>query len=98
MDPIDHIQKLLVDRGWKPRDLLPAFGGCRGRMSEALNRKRPLSLSQIRCLVFNYGMKAHDLIPWYPTTQQPEEPFNIFDVVPREKKAATEKARLKSVA
>jgi hypothetical protein len=68
-------------RGWDRRYLLPAFGGSSSRMSEAMTRKRPLSISQIRCLVFNYGMNADDMIRWYPTEMQPTEPVNVFAVI-----------------
>jgi HTH-type transcriptional regulator/antitoxin HigA len=97
-DPIDHINDLLEARGWTRRYLLPAFGGSRSRMSEAMGRKRPLSLSQIRCFVINFGMKAEDMIRWYPTKYQPKEPVTIYDVIDETKKAASSKVRLKSVA
>ncbi len=80
-DPIQAIEALMQNRGWTRRHLLPAFGGSRSHMCEALNRKRPLSLSQIRCLVFNYGLDAEVMIKWYPTTMQPHQPVDAFEVV-----------------
>lgn len=71
-DPIAKIEKMLHDRNWERRHLYPAMGSS-ARTSEILNRIRPLTLSMIRCLVFNYGMKAEDLISWYPTQMQPRE-------------------------
>jgi hypothetical protein len=97
-DPIDLIGQMLELRGWTRRHLLPAFGGHSGRMSDALNRRRPLSLSQIRCLVINYGMNASDMIKWYPTKMQPAEPMNVFEEIENTKKATNSKAKLKSVA
>lgn len=71
-DPVTVIEAMLEKKGWSRRHLLPAMGTT-ARISEIMNRKRPLSLGMIRCLVFNYGMDADVLIKWYPTEQQPKE-------------------------
>jgi HTH-type transcriptional regulator/antitoxin HigA len=77
MTPIDAIEAMLARRGWTRRHLMAAFGST-GKISEIMNRKRPLSLGMIRVLVFNFGMDAKTMIQWYPTTQQPVEPRNVF--------------------
>ena len=71
-DPVTKIEEMLRKRNWERRHLYPAMGSS-ARTSEIMNRIRPLTLSMIRCLVINYGMKAEDLIPWYPTRMQPKE-------------------------
>jgi len=76
-DPIDEIEKFLTRKGWTRRHLMAAFGTT-ARISEIMNRKRPLSISMIRVLVFNYGMDAEKMIQWYPTDMQPVEPGNVF--------------------
>jgi antitoxin component HigA of HigAB toxin-antitoxin module len=80
-DPINAIEELMRQRGWTRRHLLPAFGGLSSRVSEAMARKRPLSLSQIRCLIVNYGMDAEVMIKWYPTKMQPEPPVDVFEAI-----------------
>jgi HTH-type transcriptional regulator/antitoxin HigA len=76
-DPIDAIETMLAERNWTSRHLMAALGTT-GKISEIMNRKRPLSIGMIRCLVFNYGMNAETMIKWYPTKQQPDEPVNVF--------------------
>lgn len=80
-DPIDAIKALMQNRGRTRRHLMPAFGGLSSRMAEVMNYKRPLSLSQIRCLVFNYGMDAEVMIKWYPTEMQRNPPVDVYEVV-----------------
>jgi HTH-type transcriptional regulator/antitoxin HigA len=48
-DPIAAIEFMLEQKGMTRRDLEPAIGG-RGRVSEVLNRRRPLTLPMIRAL------------------------------------------------
>lgn len=48
-DPIDAIKFRMEQQGLTPRDLEP-FIGPSGRVSEVLNRKRPLSLRMIKRL------------------------------------------------
>jgi antitoxin component HigA of HigAB toxin-antitoxin module len=81
-DPIEAIEKLLEKRGWTRRYLEPALGS-RSKVSEVMNRKRPLSISMIRCLVFNYRMDAKTMIQWYPTEMQPVEPVGIHEAIVR---------------
>jgi HTH-type transcriptional regulator/antitoxin HigA len=48
-DPIDAILFMMEQKGLSRRDLEPAIGN-RGRVSEILNRKRPLTLPMVRAL------------------------------------------------
>lgn len=60
-DPIDAIKSRMAQRGLRPRDLEPLLGG-RGRVSEVLNRKRPLTLAMIRRLSRELGIAAEVLV------------------------------------
>lgn len=48
-DPVDAIRFRMAQQGLTPRDLEP-FIGPSGRVSEVLNRKRPLSLRMVKQL------------------------------------------------
>ena len=48
-DPIAAIEFMLDQKGMSRRDLEPAIGS-RGRVSEVLGRKRPLTLPMVRAL------------------------------------------------
>lgn len=48
-DPIAAIEFMLEQKGMTRRDLEPAIGS-RGRVSEVLTRKRPLTLPMVRAL------------------------------------------------
>lgn len=52
-------------RGLTRRDLEPYLGS-RARVSEALNRRRPLSLEMIRKLQTGLGLPADALVQPYP--------------------------------
>lgn len=63
-DPIEMILHVLDARGLTRRDLEPFLGG-RGRVSEILNRRRPLSLEMIRRLQSGLGIPADVLVQPY---------------------------------
>lgn len=63
-DPIEMILHVLDARGLTRRDLEPFLGG-RGRVSEVLNRRRPLSLEMIRRLQSGLGIPADVLVQSY---------------------------------
>ena len=63
-DPIEAIQYYMESRGLTRRDL-EAYIGSRGRVSEILNRKRPLSIEMIRRLHAGLGIPAEVLIQPY---------------------------------
>jgi len=60
-DPIEAIRYYMETRGLTRRDLEP-YIGTRARVSEVLNRKRPLTLSMIRKLNARLGIPAEVLI------------------------------------
>ena len=60
-DPIDYLRYFLESRGLTRRDLEPYIGS-RARVSEVLNRKRPLTLAMIRRLHTGLGIPAEILI------------------------------------
>ncbi len=63
-DPIEAIQYFMESRDLSRRDLEP-FLGSRARVSEILNRRRPLSLEMIRELNKGLGIPAEVLIQPY---------------------------------
>jgi HTH-type transcriptional regulator / antitoxin HigA len=65
-DPIEAILYHMESRGLSRRDLEP-FIGSRARVSEVLNRKRPLTMEMIRNLHRGLGISAEVLIQPYRT-------------------------------
>ncbi len=63
-DPIEAILHQLESRGLTRRDL-EQYLGSRGRVSEILNRKRPLSLEMIRNLQTGLDISAEVLVQPY---------------------------------
>lgn len=64
-DPIAAIRVRMEERGLRPRDLEPLIGS-RGRVSEVLSRKRPLTLPMIRRLSKELDLPADILIQEIP--------------------------------
>lgn len=60
-DPIEAIQYYMESRGLTRQDLEP-YIGTRARVSEILNRKRPLTLTMIRRLHAGLGISGDILI------------------------------------
>ncbi|GBQ78128.1 hypothetical protein AA14337_1044 [Acetobacter malorum DSM 14337] len=60
-DPIDAILFRMEERGLKRADLIPYFGTS-SRVSEVLNRKRPLTVQMIRALSLGLGISAETLV------------------------------------
>lgn len=60
-DPIEAIKFRMEQQGLTTADLLPIFG-TRGRVSEVLNRRRPLTLEMIRQLHFRFGIPLESLV------------------------------------
>jgi len=60
-DPIDAIRARMEQQRLRPKDLEPFLGGS-GRVSEVLNRQRPLTLTMIRRLEHGLGIPARILI------------------------------------
>ena len=67
-DPVEAIRYYMESRGLVRRDLEPYIGS-RARVSEILNRKRPLSLTMIRRLNKELGIPADVLIEPYEYQQ-----------------------------
>jgi HTH-type transcriptional regulator/antitoxin HigA len=67
-DPIEAIFYFMESRGLSRRDLEPYLGS-RARVSEVLNRKRPLSLEMIRRLSTGLKIPAEILIQPYEYKQ-----------------------------
>jgi HTH-type transcriptional regulator / antitoxin HigA len=63
-DPIDTIEFMMEQKGLERSDLEPALGQS-GRVSEVLNRKRPLSINMIRGLVSLLDIPADILVRPY---------------------------------
>jgi HTH-type transcriptional regulator/antitoxin HigA len=61
VDPIEAIKFRMEQQGLRQVDLVP-FIGTRGRVSEVLSGKRPLTLSMIRRLHKGLGIPAESLI------------------------------------
>jgi HTH-type transcriptional regulator / antitoxin HigA len=64
-DPLAAIEFMMEQRGMTRADLEPIIGPS-GRVSEVLNRRRPLSLSMIRRLSLELQIPAEILIQPYP--------------------------------
>lgn len=67
-DPIEAIKFRMEQMGLTRRDLEPYLGS-RARVSEVLNRKRPLSVEMIRRLNAGLGIPAEILIRPYKTVR-----------------------------
>lgn len=63
-DPVEALNYYMDSRGLSRKDLEPYIGS-RARVSEVLNRKRPLTLSMIRKLNSELGISAEVLITPY---------------------------------
>lgn len=64
-DPIAAIEFMMQQKGLTRRDLEPAIGS-RGRVSEVLSRKRPLTLPMVRALSALLDLPAEVLVQPYP--------------------------------
>ena len=68
-DPVDFLGYVMETRGLTRKDLEPYIGP-RGRVSDVLNRVRPLTLEMIRRLATGLGLPAHVLIQDYPLRRE----------------------------
>jgi HTH-type transcriptional regulator/antitoxin HigA len=67
-DPIEAVEYFMASRNLSRRDLEPYIGS-RARVSEILNRRRPLTLEMIRKLHQGLNIPADILIQPYDTQQ-----------------------------
>jgi len=65
-DPIAAIEFMMAQKAMTRRDLEPAIGS-RGRVSEVLNRKRPLTLPMVRELSKLLDIPTDILVQQYET-------------------------------
>lgn len=72
-DPIAALEYFMESRGWTRKQLEPYIGS-RGRVSEILSRKRPLTLPMIRRLEQATAIPGSILIQPYQTEQGNLEP------------------------
>ena len=68
-DPIDFLNYVMETRGLVRKDLEPYIGP-RGRVSDILNRVRPLTLDMIRRLASGLDLPASVLIQDYPLRRE----------------------------
>jgi HTH-type transcriptional regulator/antitoxin HigA len=68
-DPIDFLLYAMESRGMTRKDMEPYIGP-RGRVSDILNRVRPLTLDMIRRLSSGLGLPATVLIQDYPLRKE----------------------------
>lgn len=68
-DPIEAIKYLMEAKGLERKDLATILGS-RQRVHEILERKRPLSMQQIRKLHDSLGIPAEVLIKPYPLAKE----------------------------
>ena len=71
-DPIEAIEFHMERLGLTRKDLKPYIGS-RGRISEILNRKRPLSLRMIRNLEKGLGIPAAILVQEYELSKDDQQ-------------------------
>ena len=76
-DPIEAIRFRMEQAGLAPGDLEP-FMQSKSRVSEVMNRKRPLSLSMIRALHRGLQIPAEVLV------QESQAPYSVRGRKPRE--------------
>jgi len=68
-DPIEFLEHVMDARGLTRKDLEPMIGR-RGRVSEILNRARPLTLEMIRRLVSQLNLPAEVLVRPYALREE----------------------------
>jgi len=71
-DPVEAIKIRMEELGLSRKDLEPCVGS-RGRVSDILNRRRPLTLTMIRKLSEKLGLPGDVLIKPYPLHPQKDE-------------------------
>ncbi len=77
-DPIDAIVFVMDQKGLTRKDLIPILGS-QGKVSEILNRKRPLSLSMIRKVHEELKIPAEILLKDTQQNQVPQRRFAYED-------------------
>jgi HTH-type transcriptional regulator / antitoxin HigA len=78
-DPIELILHVMDARGLTRRDLEPYLGS-RARVSEILNRRRPLSLEMIRKLQAGLDLPADILVQPYEVQNTQRQATAVIDI------------------
>ena len=78
IDPIDAIKFRMKQKGLKQVDLAPYFG-TKSRVSEILNRKRPLTVQMIRALSSGLGLSVDTLVGTGVDTQSDSSSIDVID-------------------
>ena len=76
-DPIEAIKFRMEQQGLLQKDMVPYLGS-QSKVSEVLNRKRPLSLTMIRALHEGLGIPAEVLLQ-EPSQETPEQRYDPRD-------------------
>jgi HTH-type transcriptional regulator / antitoxin HigA len=63
LDPIEAIKYKMEENNLTQKDLVKYFG-TKSRVSEVLNRKKPLTLKMIKTLYQNFGIPASTLLAY----------------------------------
>lgn len=63
LDPIEAIKYKMEENDLTQKDLVKYFG-TKSRVSEVLNRKKPLTLKMIKTLYKNFGIPAETLLAY----------------------------------
>jgi HTH-type transcriptional regulator / antitoxin HigA len=74
-DPVDAILFRMEQQGLRRKDLV-AYIGSQSKVSEVLNRKRPLSLAMIRALHAGLGIPAEVLLQ-APGEEMPDKKYDV---------------------
>lgn len=69
-DPIEAILQRMEDLAMSRADLGALIGASSGRVSDILNRRRPLTIDMIRKLVSGLGLSEHCLLQEYRLERQ----------------------------
>jgi HTH-type transcriptional regulator / antitoxin HigA len=69
-DPIEAILQRMENLGMSRADLGGLIGAHSGRVSEILNRRRPLTIDMIRKLAAGLGLSEHCLLQEYELARQ----------------------------
>ena len=78
-DPIDAIRFRMEQSGLRAKDLVPYIGN-RSKVSEVLNKKRPLSIRMIRALHRGLGIPADVLLQESSVNTQTPSPRDAHPV------------------
>jgi len=94
-DPVEAVKYHMESRGLSRKDLEPYIGN-RARVSEILNRKRPLTLRMIQRLHSELGIPADSLVQSYKIPRiksRKQSPANTRAPLARSSRSASQRVR-----